>query len=100
MGKTLGVIGRGAIGVKVCNAAVGLGMKVIGYDPFLTDKAAETLDKSITITSKKDDIFTLSDYITVHAPLTAVYTAPLKPATIRSIWSRRVVYRSVSTLPA
>lgn len=70
MGKTLGVIGLGAIGVKVCNAAVGLGMKVIGYDPFLSDKAAETLDKSITITSKTDDIFTLSDYITVHAPLT------------------------------
>ena len=38
--------------------------------------------------------------LSVHAPLTAVYTAPLKPATIRSIWSRRVVYRSVSTLPA
>lgn len=70
MGKTLGVIGLGAIGVKVSNAAVGLGMKVVGYDPFLSDKAAATLDKSITITSKVEDIFTESDYITVHAPLT------------------------------
>lgn len=70
MGKTLGVIGLGAIGVKVSNAAVSLGMKVIGYDPFLSDKAAETLDKSIIITSKVDDIIANSDYITVHAPLT------------------------------
>lgn len=70
MGKTLGVIGLGAIGVKVSNAAVSLGMKVIGYDPFLSDKAATTLDKSITITSKLEDIFANSDYITVHAPLT------------------------------
>lgn len=70
MGKTLGVIGLGAIGVKVANAAVGLGMNVIGFDPYLSDKAAATLDKSITITSKTDDIFETSDYITVHAPLT------------------------------
>lgn len=70
LGKTLGVIGLGAIGVKVANAAVTLGMKVIGYDPFLSDKAAEMLDKSITITSKVEDIFVNSDYITVHAPLT------------------------------
>ncbi|MCD7774791.1 MAG: 3-phosphoglycerate dehydrogenase [Clostridiales bacterium] len=70
LGKTLGVIGLGAIGVKVSNAAVGLGMNVIGYDPFLSDKAAETLDKSITITSKPEQIFECADYITVHAPLT------------------------------
>ena len=41
-----------------------------------------------------------SESLSAAVPLTAVYTAPLKPATIRSIWSRRVVYRSVSTLPA
>ncbi len=70
MGKTLGVIGLGAIGVKVSNAAVGLGMKVIGYDPFLSDRAADTLDGSITITSKLNQLFASSDYITVHAPLT------------------------------
>ena len=70
MGKTLGVIGLGAIGIKVCNAAVALGMKVIGFDPYLSDKAAAMLDKSIVITSKVEEIFTESDYITVHAPLT------------------------------
>lgn len=70
MGKTLGVIGLGAIGVKVSNAAVTLGMKVIGYDPFLSDKAASMLDNSITITSKVEQLFAESDYITVHAPLT------------------------------
>ncbi len=70
MGKTLGVIGLGAIGIKVCNAAVALGMKVIGYDPYLSDKAASMLDKSIIITSKVEEIFTSSDYISVHAPLT------------------------------
>ena len=70
MGKTLGVIGLGAIGIKVCNAAVALGMKVIGFDPYLSDKAAAMLDKSIVITSKVEEIFTESDYISVHAPLT------------------------------
>lgn len=70
MGKTLGVIGLGAIGIKVCNAAVALGMKVVGYDPYLSDKAAAMLDKSIVITSKVEEIFTVSDYISIHAPLT------------------------------
>ncbi len=70
MGKTLGVIGLGAIGIKVCNAAVALGMSVIGYDPYLSDKAAAMLDKSVTVTAKLDDVFVNSDYISVHAPLT------------------------------
>lgn len=70
MGKTLGVIGLGAIGIKVCNAAVALGMNVIGYDPYLSDKAAAILDTAVTVTAKLDDIFTNSDYISVHAPLT------------------------------
>ena len=70
MGKTLGVIGLGAIGIKVCNAAVALGMNVIGYDPYLSDKGAAMLDSSVTVTAKLDDIFVNSDYISVHAPLT------------------------------
>lgn len=70
MGKTLGVIGLGAIGIKVCNAAVALGMSVIGYDPYLSDKGAAMLDSAVTVTSKLDDIFVNSDYISVHAPLT------------------------------
>lgn len=70
MGKTLGVIGLGAIGIKVCNAAVALGMNVIGYDPYLSDKAAAMLDTAVTVTAKLEDIFKNSDYISVHAPLT------------------------------
>ncbi len=69
MGKTLGVIGLGAIGVLVANAAKALGMRVIGFDPFLSPTAKETLDPSVGIVDL-DAIFTESDYITVHAPLT------------------------------
>lgn len=69
-GKTLGVIGLGAIGIKVCNAAVALGMNVIGYDPYLSDKAAVMLDKTIMIISKLDEVFSVSDYISLHAPVT------------------------------
>ena len=68
-GKTLGVIGLGAIGVLVANGAKALGMDVIGYDPFLSDKAASMLDKTIRVTSVIDRIFEESDYITLHAPL-------------------------------
>ena len=68
-GKTLGVIGLGAIGVLVANGAKALGMDVIGYDPFLSDKAASMLDKTIRVTSVTDRIFEESDYITLHEPL-------------------------------
>lgn len=68
-GKTLGVIGLGAIGVLVANGAKALGMDVIGYDPFLSDKAAATLDKTIKVTSILDQVLEQSDYITLHAPL-------------------------------
>lgn len=69
MGKTLGVIGLGAIGILVANAAVALGMKVIGYDPFLSVNNALKLDPSIKVYANIDDIFTNSDYVTVHVPL-------------------------------
>lgn len=70
MGKTLGVIGLGAIGIKVCNAAVALGMDVIGYDPYLSDAGKAALDASVKVTAEVNDIFVNSDYISVHAPLT------------------------------
>ena len=70
MGKTLGVIGLGAIGIKVCNAAVALGMSVVGYDPFLSEAGKAALDASVTVTADVNDIFVKSDYISVHAPLT------------------------------
>lgn len=70
-GKTLGVVGLGAIGALVANAAIALGMSVIGYDPFLTPAAAARLDSAVKTTDNLDDIYAVSDYITVHVPLTA-----------------------------
>lgn len=70
LGKTLGVYGMGAIGVLVANAAAALGMKVIGYDPYISDKAVAALNKSVSLTANEEDLFVLSDYLTLHAPLT------------------------------
>ena len=67
-GKTLGVIGLGAIGVSVANAAVKLGMNVIGYDPFISVNAAWKLSKWVKKAATIDEIFKESDYITVHVP--------------------------------
>ena len=69
-GKTLAVIGIGAIGRLVANAAVDLGMTVIGYDPFLSEEAAEALKREVTIETDLNKIFPQADYITVHVPLT------------------------------
>ncbi|BDC95319.1 MULTISPECIES: phosphoglycerate dehydrogenase [Treponema] len=69
-GKTLGVIGLGAIGAMVANTALALGMNVIGYDPFLSVKAALSLDRNVKIVETLDGIYTKSDYITVHVPQT------------------------------
>lgn len=68
-GKTLGVIGLGAIGRLVANACVALGMKVIGYDPFLNDDMKKLLDKSVQ-TASLEDVIAKSDVITLHVPLT------------------------------
>jgi len=69
-GKTLGVIGLGAIGVLVANAARHLGMNVIGYDPYLSVDAAWRLSSHIQKAKNIDEIYANSDYITVHVPLT------------------------------
>ena len=68
-GKTLGVIGLGAIGVRVANAAIELGMDVIGYDPYLSVNAALNIQRGVAYTANLNDIFEKSDYITVHVPL-------------------------------
>ncbi len=68
-GKTLGVIGLGAIGVLVANAAQRLGMKVLGYDPFLSVESAWHLSRSITHAQSLKEIYSSCDYITVHVPL-------------------------------
>ena len=70
MGKTLGIIGLGAIGAKVADAAIALGMNVIGYDPYLSVNAALNLDRHVNVVNNLDDLFKVSDYITIHVPLT------------------------------
>ena len=68
-GKTLGVIGLGAIGILVANAAHSLGMEVYGYDPYLSVDAAWRLSRSIKHARSLDEIYEHSDYITIHVPL-------------------------------
>ena len=69
-GKTLGVIGLGAIGALVANAAIALGMDVIGYEPFLSVDGALQLSRHVKHVTNLDEVFADSDYITVHVPLT------------------------------
>ena len=68
LGKNLGVIGLGAVGVKVAHAAVKLGMNVYGYDPYLSVHNALTLDSHVEVVDLKT-IYEKSDYITIHSPL-------------------------------
>ena len=69
-GKTLGVIGLGAIGYMVANLALKFGMEVIGYDPYLSVQAALNLDHNVKIAETLDTVFAKSDYITIHIPQT------------------------------
>ena len=68
-GKTLGVIGLGAIGVEVANAALNLGMDVVGYDPFLSLENAWHLSPSVELEEAIEDVVAKADYITLHIPL-------------------------------
>lgn len=68
-GKTLGVIGLGAIGAMVANAAIGLGMKVLGYDPYISVDAAWNLNSGIKKETDINEIFKQSDFISLHVPL-------------------------------
>jgi D-3-phosphoglycerate dehydrogenase len=70
-GKTLGVIGLGAIGVLVANAAIALGMKVYGFDPYLSVNSAWKLSPGVIHAEKIEEIYAVSDYITIHVPATA-----------------------------
>ena len=69
MGKKLGIIGLGAIGVKVANAAKHLGMEVYGYDPYLSVDAAWNLSRDVKHVINVEDIYKNCDYITIHVPL-------------------------------
>ena len=68
--KTLGVIGLGAIGALVANVALELGMDVYGYDPFLSVDAALRLDRHVHVVKNVDELYKVSDYITLHIPFT------------------------------
>ena len=69
-GKTLGVVGLGAIGVKVANAAHHLGMNVVGFDPFLSVDAAWNLTRFAERANSLDELLTKADYVTIHVPAT------------------------------
>lgn len=69
MGKKLGIIGLGAIGIRVANAAKHMGMEVYGYDPYISVDAAWSLSRDIKHVTNLDDIFTNCDFITIHVPL-------------------------------
>lgn len=69
MGKKLGIIGLGAIGAMVANAASRLGMEVYGYDPYISIDAAWSLSRTIKHSKSLDEIYTQCDYITIHVPL-------------------------------
>ncbi len=69
LGKKLGIIGLGAIGVKVANTAAHLGMEVLGYDPYISVDAAWNLSRSIQHITNVDEIYKQCDYITIHVPL-------------------------------
>ena len=68
-GRTLGVVGLGAVGVEVANSALALGMKVLGYDPQITVQRAWQLSSSVEQALSLDDLFARADAITVHVPL-------------------------------
>jgi D-3-phosphoglycerate dehydrogenase len=69
-GKTLGVIGLGKIGVLTANAAMGLGMKVIAYEPFPSPANMHRLDNSVKVTSQLAEVIGAAEFLTVHVPLT------------------------------
>ncbi|MEO6968539.1 MAG: phosphoglycerate dehydrogenase [Rhodanobacteraceae bacterium] len=68
-GKTLGVVGLGAIGVRVANAAFALGMRVVGFDPHMTVEGAWQLSSSVQRATSLEELYGLCDYVSVHVPL-------------------------------
>lgn len=68
-GKTLGVVGLGAIGVKVANAAARLGMEVLGYDPFMSIDAAWSVERSVKHSVNLSDLIKNADFISLHLPV-------------------------------
>lgn len=69
-GKTLGIIGLGAIGKRVATAASALGMDIVGYDPFMDPETAERIVEGLRFVTDLNDLYEASDYITIHVPAT------------------------------
>ena len=82
-GRTLGVVGLGAIGVEVANSALALGMKVLGYDPQITVQRAWQLSSSVEQALSLEDLFARANVISVHVPLTAQTTGLVNEARLK-----------------
>ncbi len=108
MGKKLGVIGLGAVGVQVANAAVALGMEVYGFDPYLSVNAAWSLSRAVVHVTNLDDIYSQCDYITIHVPLmeetkgyiNAVSIAKMKKGVILLNYARDLLVNEKDVLEA
>jgi len=107
-GKTLGVIGLGAIGIKVANAAKSLGMKVLGYDPYISVDAAWSLSRDVKHVTDLEEIFTSCDFITIHVPamdstkgmISAEGIAKMKPTAVILNFARDVLCDEDAVLAA
>ncbi len=84
-GKKLGVIGLGAIGQKVANAALHMGMEVYGYDPYISIGAAWNLSRNVKHVNNVDDIFTECDFITLHVPALESTTGMVSKAAVQKM---------------
>ncbi len=85
LGKKLGVIGLGAIGAKIANAAVALGMDVYGYDPYISVEAAWSLSREVKPIRNVETIYTECDYITIHVPAMDSTKGMIQKSTIDSM---------------
>lgn len=82
LGKTLGLIGLGAIGRLVADAAIALGMSVVGFDAFLSDEAKSALNENIKLVGSVDEIYENADYVSLHIPATAETKGSINESTI------------------
>ena len=90
-GRTLGVIGLGAIGVQVANAAINLGMRVVGFDPQVTVERAWQLSAAVEQARSLDELFSKADFLTVHVPLLDATRALVNEARIKLMPANAVV---------
>lgn len=90
-GKTLGVIGLGAIGVLVANAAVSLGMRVYGFDPYMSVKSAWNLSPMVIHAETAEEVYAVSDYLTIHVPALASTKGMINEEAIRQMKDGAVV---------